>query len=671
MCGIAGIVDTEPGRLVEPAVIRQMCQTLIHRGPDDEGIYVKGNVGLGMRRLSIIDLVSGRQPVHNEDKTIWVVFNGEVYNFPDLRAELEGCGHRFYTNTDTEVLVHLYEDLGADCVRKLQGMFAFAVYDERQQRLLLARDRLGKKPLHYAIAEGRLLFGSEIKALLAVAPKLSEVNHEGLLQFFYFGYIPDPWTAFARIQKLPPGHLLEFTGGRLQVRQYWDLPAYGEHEVRSEEECLVELEQRLGEAVRMRLMSDVPLGALLSGGVDSSTVVALMARANSAPVKTFSIGFGSRDFNEADYARAVARCFGTEHHELMVEPEIGETLEKLTRVLEEPFADPSIVPTYYVSRLARQHVTVALSGDGGDELFAGYDRYAAHLRRRFFDLIPDWAGRFYRHSLYPHLPAALLGRQWLFNISLPRLDRYIDSVAYLPTSSRERHLFSDEFLAWSDRVASPFHLFRRYLDTSPARDPLSQIQYLDTKTYLPADILTKVDRMSMATSLEVRAPFLDHPFVEWVTGLSPGWKVHWGQRKYILVRLAERLGVPSHVLHRPKQGFAMPLVHWLRRELKADVMDMLREPRTLQRGYFNPKGVRQLLDEHLSGRRNRAGQIWLLLIFELWHRNFLEASITGQRGRDSVPSVATATSAAKFLHFQQPQPVGTAAGGVHADESTS
>jgi len=364
MCGIAGIVTTAAGQRVEASTIHRMCQAIVHRGPDDEGIFVKDGTGLGMRRLSIIDLSGGHQPVFNEDRSVWVVFNGEIYNFPELRGELEKCGHRFYTHTDTEVIVHLYEDLGADCVKKLRGMFAFALYDERRRKLLVARDRFGKKPLHYALAGERLLFGSEIKAILAVAPELAEVNHEALLQYMYFGYVPDPLTAFSPIQKLPPGHLLEFEAGVVRTRQYWDLPQYSTHQPSSEEECLEELERRLAEAVRIRLISDVPLGALLSGGTDSSTVVALMARASAKPVKTFSIGFSHDDFNEAHYARIVAKHFGTEHHELVLEPNVVETVEKLTSSLEEPFGDSSMLPTYYVSCMARKHVTVALSGDG-------------------------------------------------------------------------------------------------------------------------------------------------------------------------------------------------------------------------------------------------------------------------------------------------------------------
>src|SRR5229473_4505426 len=351
MCGITGIANSESGALVDARTIHQMCETLVHRGPDEEGIYVKGGTGLGMRRLSIIDVAGGHQPVHNETKTVWVVFNGEIYNFPELRADLETRGHRFYTNTDTEVIVHLYEEMGAECVNKLRGMFAFALYDERRRKLLIARDRFGKKPLHYALAGERLFFGSEIKAILAVAPELAEVNNEALLQYMYFGYVPDPLTAFLPIRKLPPGHLLEFEAGVVQVRQYWDLPQYGTHQPASEEECLEEMERRLAEAVKIRLISDVPLGALLSGGIDSSTVVALMARASSKPVKTFSIGFRKADFNETEYAGLVARRFGTDHHQLIVDPDITDTLNHLTGMMEEPFGDSSMIPTYCVSQL--------------------------------------------------------------------------------------------------------------------------------------------------------------------------------------------------------------------------------------------------------------------------------------------------------------------------------
>ncbi len=410
MCGIAGMIG-RPGETVTPEQVRQMTDAIVHRGPDDEGMHVQGKVGLGMRRLSIIDLAGGHQPIYNEDGTVAVVFNGEIYNFPQLRQELESRGHQFRTHSDTEVIVHLYEEMGADCVLQLRGMFAIALYDAKRDTLLLARDRLGKKPLFYAQHAGRLFFGSEIKAMLAIAPELAEVDAEGVLQFFYFGYIPDPHSAFRDIRKLPPGHLAEYRDGQIHVRQYWDVPAYGGNDPGSDEACLEEMERRLAEAVRMRLISDVPLGALLSGGVDSSIVVALMARESSSPVKTFSIGFRKADFNEAEYARLVAERFGTDHHELVVDPDITETLNHLTGMMEEPFGDSSMIPTYCVSQLARQHVTVALSGDGGDELFAGYDRYLVNLEAPAFRNDPRLGGQRLPQSRVPALAFGCEGPQ--------------------------------------------------------------------------------------------------------------------------------------------------------------------------------------------------------------------------------------------------------------------
>lgn len=622
MCGIAGIVNPG-GEKVEIDQIRRMTDAIVHRGPDEEGIFIQGGVGLGMRRLSIIDLAGGHQPVFNEDRSIWIVFNGEIYNFPDLRKELLDRGHKLSTHSDTEVIVHLYEDMGSDCVTKLRGMFAFALYDERRRKLLMARDRLGKKPLHYAVQGNRLLFASEIKSIFAVAPELASVNNEALLQYTYFGYVPDPLTAFTTIHKLPAGYLLEFEANKVQIRQYWDLPRYGASAPLSEEECLQQMEERLAEAVRIRLISDVPLGALLSGGTDSSTVVALMARASSKPVKTFAIGFKHEDFNEAPYARMVAEKFSTEHHELIVEPNILETVEMLTSSLEEPFGDSSMLPTFFVSRMAREHVTVALSGDGGDEVFAGYSRYAINLRRSIFEKIPGSLRNFYREKVYPRLPGDMIGKKLSYNVCLPWRERYVDDLSFVPSFERDMPLLSEDFRAVS-QWGNPEQVMFRYFEQAPAQDPISQMLYVDTKTNMVGDILTKVDRMSMATSLEVRVPLLDHVFVEWATGLPFDWKIRNGKQKYILRKLAERVGVPRDVLYRRKQGFTLPLVHWFKNELKDMVQTVLLEPRTLQRGYFDPKGIRQLLNEHLSGRRNHFGRIWRLLIFELWHRNYLE-----------------------------------------------
>lgn len=634
------MVARDADGLVHASDVRRMCDMIFHRGPDSEGVFAEGRVGLGIRRLSIIDLSTGDQPVHNEDRSIWIVFNGEIYNFHVLRSELESRGHSFYTNTDTEVIVHLYEEYGSDCVRHLRGMFGFALWDSRNQRLLLARDRFGKKPLHYALKDGRLLFGSEIRSLLEVAPELKEIDPEGLQSYFCFGYIPHPQTAFKAIRKLPPGHTLEFTNGNLHVRSYWDLAKFGTGQFSSEEEALEQLEAHLREAVRIRLISDVPLGALLSGGVDSSVVVALMARLSSAPVKTFSIGFRNQHFNEAEHARLVAQTFGTEHHEFVVEPDFSATLLALTHQLEEPFGDASMLPTYAVCRMARQHVTVALAGDGGDEVFAGYDRYAVNLQRQRLELIPGFAGRMYREHVFPRLPGTVYGRRYLYTMSLPSNERYLSYISVLDTAGPEANVFTQEFLSLCRSFPPPLDPLREYLKNAPATDDLSRLQYLDMKSYLPGDILPKVDRMSMANSLEVRAPLLDHVVAEWACQLPPQWKIHGGEQKYLLKKVAERLGVPRSVLYRRKQGFAIPLEQWFRGKWKDELLGILLEPSTLQRGYFEAKAIRQFMSEHSRGRRDRSRELWLLLVFELWHRNFLGCSEKPENQRKNTLAVS-------------------------------
>ena len=660
MCGIAGVVSATRESDITEALVHHMCEQIVYRGPDDEGIFVQDGAGLGMRRLSIIDLSGGHQPVFNEDRSAWVVFNGEIYNFPELRPELEKRGHRFYTKTDTEVIIHLYEEMGAECVQKLRGMFSLAIYDQTKRKLILARDRLGKKPLHYALLKDKLYFGSEIKSILAVAPELAEVNAQGLLEYLYYGYVPDPITAFTGIQKLAPGHLLEFEKGKIQIRQYWDLPEYNTHTPKSEEECLEELEHRLLEATRIRLISDVPLGAFLSGGTDSSTIVALMARASSGPVKTFSIGFTKDDFNEAEYARMVASKFGTDHYEMILEPNVVETVEHLTSSLEEPFGDSSMLPTYYVSQMARQHVTVALSGDGGDEIFAGYDRYRIHSNRRFFEYVPKWARKFFRDQVFPRLPNGMQGRGYSYNVTLPWRERYVDGLSFVPAFERTAPLLSDDFRQILLRSDDPQNVLLRYFAKAPARDPVSELLYVDSKTYLAGDILTKVDRMSMLNSLEVRAPMLDHKFIEWVTGLPPEWKLRGSTQKYILRKLAVRVGVPLEALNRPKQGFALPLVHWMRNELK-DVLMILLEPRTLQRGYFEADGIRKLMNDHLYRGKELTGRIWRLLMFELWHRNFLE-KFTKPAGLFSLPLVADSRRNAAVSPSASPPTMATVPG---------
>jgi len=634
MCGIAGIISES--QRVDAETIHRMCETLVHRGPDDEGIYVEAGCGIGIRRLSVIDVAGGHQPVFNEDRSICTVFNGEIYNFGELRKELESCQHKFRTNSDTETIVHLYEEHGAEFVQKLRGMFAIAVYDRKRRKLLLARDRIGIKPLYYSFEGGRLLFTSEIKAILEVAPELRGIDQQALLQYFYFGYIPDPLTAFRAIQKLPPGHILEYSSGEIRLSKYWDLPAYGAYSPRSEGDCLEELEHRLEESVRLHLVADVPLGAMLSGGVDSSTVVALMARAGRR-VKTFSIGFKHADFNEADHARRVAEHFGAEHHELILEPDVTHIVDTLSRSVEEPFGDSSMLPMYYVSRLARRHVTVALTGDGGDEAFAGYERYAIHLYQRDRYTFSKWAGRIYRERVHPWIPSGVPGRSLAYSVSLPWNERYTEGISLAPFQ-RQFGLLSRDFV--ESAGGDPLKDFRDWLDRAPAQDPLSRVLYLDTKTYLPGDILTKVDRMSMLHSLEARVPLLDHKFLEWLTCLAPEWKMRGGSTKYIFRKLAERVGVPRDVLDRQKRGFSLPLVHWMRNELREMILGVLTEPQTLQRGYLNEAGVRRLLDEHFQARRDHSPRIWRFLMFELWYRNFARAACGDNRlSRERVYSV--------------------------------
>lgn len=634
MCGIAGIVAADREYRVEVIDIRKMCAAIVHRGPDDEGILADGSVGLGMRRLSVIDVSGGQQPVHNEDKSVWVVFNGEIYNFLELRRQLEAAGHRFYTHSDTEIIVHLYELYGPDCVRRLRGMFAFALYDFPQRKLLLARDRLGKKPLHYGLSRGMLYFGSELKSIFAVAPELLTLDNEGIAHFLYYGFIPDPYTAFESIRKLPPGHSLEFQDGAVRICKYWDLPQFCSADS-SETECLENLEHTFLDAVRMRLISDVPLGALLSGGVDSSIVVAAMARVSNAPVKTFSIGFAESDFNEAEYARSVALRFGTDHHELTVQADLWETLQKLTGIIDEPFADSSIIPTYHVSRIARRHVTVVLSGDGGDELFAGYDGYVLHHQRRYLDLFPPFIASAYHKYAYPRIPSKLRSRKLVHNFVLNSRERFIGGRAILPIHDAELTILTPELLQLVSGEEGPAATMRRHYDQAPASDLVSRMQYTDVKTYLTADVLTKVDRMSMACSLEVRCPLLDHVFVELAATLPLSMKLRGNSRKYLLRKLAKKLGVPREALDRPKQGFALPLKHWMRAQLKDDTAGLLLEPRTLQRGYFRKPQIERLLSEHQRGERDHSTALWQLLAFELWHRNYLEP-------RASAPSSSCA-----------------------------
>ena len=632
MCGIAGFVEppgTEAAKEREPertALLDRMCRVIAHRGPDDQGMMVEGGVALGMRRLSIIDLAGGHQPISNEDGMVTVVYNGEIYNYRELQRELEARGHRFQTHSDTEVVVHAYEEYGEACVDHFRGMFAFALWDARRQRLFIARDRTGKKPLYYTLTpQGTLVFGSELKSLLEHPSVEREVDPEALDLYFSFGYVPDPLSIFRNIKKLPPGHHLSFTDGRVSVREYWDF-RFEVVEARREEDYLEELRSLLDEAVRLRLIADVPLGAFLSGGVDSSTVVGLMARHMDQPVKTFSIGFHEDSYNELKYGRIAARHFGTNHHEFIVTPDICEVVDELVWHFDEPFFDSSAIPTYMVSKLAREHVKVVLSGDGGDELFAGYTRYVLDRKRSGFARLPRAVRKGLMQPLGRRLPHGAPGRNYIHNIAFDPLDRYIEDISVF-TRLNKRALYTPEFRArlGEDAAASRYRDYAARVNTGDAVDPLL---YLDSKTYLPGDILTKVDRMTMATSLEARVPLLDHKLIEFVTRIPASLKMKGLETKYIFKRAVRGL-VPAEILDRPKQGFGVPIQQWINQQLRERVHGTLTEARTEQRGYVEPAYVRLLLDEHERGRRDHSAELWTLFMLELWHRNF--ADRTGAR----------------------------------------
>jgi asparagine synthase (glutamine-hydrolysing) len=626
MCGIAGFIGE--GKLSHQdraAVLDRMCRVIEHRGPDDQGTFIKGEAALGMRRLSIIDLAGGHQPISNEDGTVTVVFNGEIYNYRELQGELEAHGHLFKTNSDTEAIVHAYEEYGEQCVNRLRGMFAFAVWDERKKKLFLARDRVGKKPLYYSDTRGgSFIFGSELKALLEHPEATRDVNLEAVDEYLSFGYVPDPLCIFRDVKKLPPGHYLTLVNGNISVKKYWDFN-YEPVEFSDEEEILDRLRVLLDEAVRMRLVSDVPLGAFLSGGIDSTAVVGLMARNLDRPVKTFSIGFNEDSFNELKYARIAARRFGTDHHEFIVTPEICQIVDELVWHFDEPFADSSAIPTYMVSKLAREHVTVVLSGDGGDELFAGYDRYITDRKRSGFARIPRSLRHGMMQPLSRRLPHGAWGRNFIHNIALDPLDRYIDSVSVF-TSLNKTSLCTDSFRAQLHDQSQVAECLRDCAVQAKTGERLDQILYIDSKMYLPGDILTKVDRMSMAVSLEVRSPLLDHKLIEFVTRIPASMKLRGLQSKHILKRAVQDI-VPAEILNRSKQGFGLPIGMWINQQLRERMRDTLMDLRARQRGYLKQEYVTKLLDEHERGRRDHSTALWALLMLELWHRSFVDGDV--------------------------------------------
>ena len=634
MCGIAGFIDLWDSREARDqqeraAILDRMCRIIQHRGPDDQGVTVKPGVALGMRRLAIIDLVSGNQPMSGEDGSVTIVFNGEIYNFQEIKPKLEARGHVFQTHSDTEAIVHAYEEFGPDCLKDLRGMFAFAIWDDKARTLFVARDRAGKKPLYYTTtANGTFVFGSELKALLEHPDVQRDLNPEGLDAYFTLGYVPDPLSIFQNIHKLPPGCYLTFKEGKVAVRQYWDFELEPAESTR-EEDYLDELRLLLDESVRLRLISDVPLGAFLSGGIDSSTVVALMARNMGQPVKTFSIGFHEDSYNELKYARVTAQKYGTDHHEFFVTPDICEVVDDLAWHFDEPFADSSAIPTYMVSKLARDHVTVVLSGDGGDELFAGYTRYVVDRKRGGFERLPKPLREGVMRPLSERLPHAAWGRNYLHNVSLDPISRYLDSVSVF-TNLNRRSLYTSDFARQLGPGGYVANLFNKLVENVKSDEPIDRLLYLDSKTYLPGDILTKVDRMSMAVSLEARAPLLDHKLIEFVTRVPAALKLAGLETKHLLKRAVRDL-VPAEILNRPKQGFGVPIQEWINQQLRSRIRDTLSDARTKQRGYIDSHYVSVLLDEHERGRRDHSMSLWALVMLELWHRQFLDGPTPGRK----------------------------------------
>ncbi|MFN2454893.1 MAG: asparagine synthase (glutamine-hydrolyzing) [Pyrinomonadaceae bacterium] len=628
MCGIVGIVRRDAAS-VNRAQLARMCDALRHRGPDEDGSYLKEQVGLAMRRLAIIDLKGGQQPIHNEDRSAWIVFNGEIYNYQELRARLEKLGHEFYTNCDTEAIIHAYEEYGAACPIHLRGMFAFAIWDERKQELLLARDRVGKKPLLYAEVNGQLIFGSEFSALLQHPDISREVNHEAIHHYLSFMYVPAPLTAFRQIRKLEPGHTLRWRArdGDIEIKRYWQ-PDFSKKIKVSEEEAGARAIELLREAVGVRLMSEVPLGAFLSGGIDSSAIVALMSEQSSAPVKTFSIGFEEQDFSELHHARRVAEHLGAEHHEFIVRPDALEVLPTLVEHYGEPYADSSAIPTYYVSRETRKYVTVALNGDGGDECFAGYERYAAMRLAEKYHSLPRVLRTAFIEQAVELMPSSETRRsrtrdlkRFLHAASLPKLERYMSWVSVFDEEAKAE-LYTDNFQRETAARQSQDFLAPWFAKANGAGIVDASL-LTDTMTYLPNDLLVKVDIASMAVSLEARSPFLDHRVIEFAASLPENLKLRGLTTKYLLKRVLKQL-LPAENLKRRKMGFGVPIGHWLRDEMQGFVRGVLLSEKALKRGFMKPETIARLVEDHTRGTRDYAHQLWTLLMLELWFQRFID-----------------------------------------------
>lgn len=626
MCGIAGLFRTDGRDHIDRSLLKRMNGSQTHRGPDASGIFENNVVGLAHRRLSIIDLSDGDQPIFNEDGSVAVVYNGEIYNFQELTAELTAKGHQFSTHCDTEVIVHAWEEWGPACVERFRGMFSFALWDENKRTLMLARDRFGIKPLYYGVrSDSTLVFGSELKSLLCDPAIRREIDPRAVEEYFAFGYVPDPRTIYTSVQKLPPGHFLVWRVG--QVRQepvrYWDI-SFRPAQSRSEAEIKSELIDKLRDAVKCRMIADVPLGAFLSGGVDSSAIVALMAELSPDKVRSCSISFGDPAFDESRFADQVAAHIGTDHRSERVDSDDFDLIDRLATTYDEPFADSSAIPTFRVCELARRHVTVALSGDGGDEVFAGYRRYYWHQNEeRLRRALPLPVRRIVFGALgqiYPKLdraPRMFRAKSTFQSLARDSIGAYFHSVSVVYDGIRET-LYNPDFRNSLDGYNAE-QVLRTHMGAADTDDPVSQIQYADMKTYLPGDILTKVDRASMAHSLEVRVPLLDHPFAEWGAGLAPDMKMRGREGKYIFKKALEPL-LPEDILYRPKMGFAVPLASWFRNELRDRLRSAIKSPALKDSGIFDLQYLERLTDDHQSGARDHSAILWSVLMFEAFLR---------------------------------------------------
>lgn len=633
MCGIVGKLFFTQEKQVSDDVLKKMTRELEHRGPDDEGYYLKGQIGLGHRRLSIIDLTdAASQPMCNEDKTIWIVFNGEIYNFQELRQILEKKGHIFSSNSDTETIIHLYEEYGVDCLQYLRGMFSFAIWDDKNKKIFLARDRVGQKPLKYFLGEDYIIFGSELKAILKDPAVPREVDYEAVHHYLTYQYVPNPLTGFQGIKKLAPGHYItiDVSGTKPIIeeqKRYWQLDYTNKIDL-SENEWKHEIIKKLEEAVKIRMISDVPLGAFLSGGIDSSTVVALMAKNSMKPVNTFSIGFKEKSHTELPYAKRIAEKYNTNHKEFIVEPKGLEILPKLIYHFEEPYADSSAMPTYYVSQLARKHVTVALNGDGGDESFAGYPWYGVHKMAKFYEKIPVTLQRFASHVLkmnhhYMKSNSSYRALRFANGIGETAQERYLRYMAYFHPDEKSA-LYTPEFTE-QVRGANTARFITELFDQAKNFELVDQALYTDVHSYLPDDLLVKVDIATMSNSLEARSPFLDHEFMELIARMPSKLKLHRFEQKYILKRAIEPL-VPKENIYRKKMGFGVPIEHWFRGKEEKYISSILLSKKSFIRKLVNENAIRKLLHEHKNTKINHSNRLWALLTLEMWHSEFFKVT---------------------------------------------